>query len=173
MMNLGFLIVLLAKAACHETATSTHSTRIAVGLPSRNVSTQLGRPEAVNGHTSQDLGLTTTQQHDYQQIEMDVSWAPMQENKLPVKIVNKQPLLVVEWETAKPLEHNREESLTLAMKRETVMSLGPPQAEPLHPHRRQRLADQAEVLTLNSGNAEHIKTPAQDPRALQTGRTSI
>ena len=98
-MNLGFLIVLLAKTASHGITTSTPSTRIAVGLPSRNVSTHLGHPEGANGHTSQDLGLMTTQQHDYQQIEMDVSWAQMQKNRLPAKILNKQPPLVVEWET--------------------------------------------------------------------------
>ena len=80
MMNLGFLIVQLAKIASHETTVRTPTTRSAVGLPSKNVSTHLGHLEAVNGHTSQDLGLKTTQQHAYQQIEMDVNWEQMQKS---------------------------------------------------------------------------------------------
>ena len=81
MMNLGFLIVQLAKIASRETITSTHTTKSAVGLPSRNVSTHLEHLEAANGHMSQDLGLTTTQQHAYQQIEMDVNWEQMQKGR--------------------------------------------------------------------------------------------
>ena len=148
MMNLGFLNAQLAKTASNETIASTPTTKSAVGLPSRNVSTHLGHLEAANGHTSQDLGLTTTQQHDYQQIEMDVNWAQMQKSRLPVKIVNKQPLLVVKRETVKPL------------------------AEPPRPHRRQRPADQAAVPILNNVNAELTKIQVPDQKVKQIGQTS-
>ena len=60
----------------------------AVGPASTNDSTTLERGTA-DDHTSRDPGWMTTPQHDYQQIEMDVNWEPMQKSRLPVQIVNK------------------------------------------------------------------------------------
>ena len=60
----------------------------AVGPASTNDSITLDRGTA-NDHTNRDPGWTTTPQHDYQPIEMDVNWEPMQKSRLPVQIVNK------------------------------------------------------------------------------------
>ena len=58
------------------------------GLASTNDSITPERGTA-NDLMNRDLGWTTIPQHDYQPIEMDVNWEPMQKSRLPVQIVNK------------------------------------------------------------------------------------
>ena len=104
-----------------------------------------------------------------------------------MKIVNKQILPAVDQEAMKPPEQeeesqvpamdrkamkSRDQMWTLVVDREAMKPPGPPQAEPLRPHRHLRPADQAEAPTSHNENAGHTGTPAQVLKTPQTGPTS-
>ena len=78
--RLGITNAPVAKHTSTGTILLIHKMRSVGGPPSTDVNFTLGHATA-NDLTNHDLGLTTTQQHDYQPIEMDVSWEQMQRSR--------------------------------------------------------------------------------------------
>ena len=171
--RLGTMNAPVARHTSTGTIPLTRKTRDVGGPPSIDVNFTLGHATA-NDLTNLDLGLTTTQQHDYQPIEMDVSWEQMQRSRLPVRMRSRYPWNVVKKPSDPAMDRETLKSLGLALvvDRETLKPPVQPQEEHLHRRHRLRRPDPAEVLTSSSVNDAHTGTPVLLRRTLRTGPTS-